>query len=77
MKEYEKVLRKAHPHDRGIIEEAFEAIKARKLVGRKLKGSNYYKVRVGRFRVTYYFTAEGKIEIDTVRPRNEKTYRDF
>ena len=44
----------------------------------KIKGtSNQYRVRIGRFRVIFHYTSTGEIELDTVRLRDEKTYRDF
>ena len=70
-------MRRAHPHDRDAIEKTIKDIIAGKVKGKKLKGSSYFKVREGRFRIMYHLAVSGEIEIDEIRPRNEKTYRDF
>ena len=77
MNELDKLIKSVSLKDRVSIVEGMRAVRARELIGEKMGGSNYYKVRVGRYRIIYYYTKSGIIEIETVRPRNEKTYRDF
>lgn len=77
MNELDKLIKKVSTKERILIVTSMKAIKTGELIGEKIVGGNYYKVRVGRFRIIYYYTQSGNIEIETVRPRNEKTYRDF
>lgn len=42
----------------------------------KLKGSDFYRARKGRWRLIFHY--EGKdVVIDNIRLRDEKTYRDI
>ena len=77
MKEYEKVIRKADPRDRDNIENTIGNLVDGSVSGVKLKGSNFYKYRVGDFRIIYHLNEKDAVVIDDVRRRNEKTYRDF
>ncbi len=43
---------------------------------KKLKGSDFYRARKGRWRFIFHYE-EGEIVIDSIRLRDEKTYRDI
>lgn len=75
-----KLLRKVSEKDRLRLFELLHEIKdpqSRKMLDiKKLSGGEFYRARKGIFRATYHFETE-RIVIDSVRFRNEKTYRDF
>jgi mRNA-degrading endonuclease RelE of RelBE toxin-antitoxin system len=43
---------------------------------KKLKGSDFYRARKGRWRFIFHYEGKG-IVIDNIRLRDEKTYRDI
>ncbi len=79
MDELEKLLRKAQKKDRERLLLALTAIKQGKLEGltiKKLVDSPLYRVRVGDFRISFSINEQKKIiEIQSVRRRNEATYK--
>jgi mRNA-degrading endonuclease RelE of RelBE toxin-antitoxin system len=79
MNETEKFLRKITREEKGILLSLIDALdtKAERDLLRpiKLKGSDLYRARKGQFRIIFHFE-NGKAFIDSVRFRNEKTYRD-
>jgi len=77
MNDIEKLLSKVSPQDKIRLVLAIDATKSGMLTGVKMKGSNFYKVRVGHFRIIYSIKENGRVVVDEVRRRNEKTYRDF
>ena len=79
MNKLEKLFRKISRKDRGalrgIIEEMLEGTSPAH--AKKLEGGDFYRVRKGQFRIIFHYTKSGEIEIDSIRLRNEKTYKDF
>ncbi len=79
MDAFDKLLRKVSFKDHGLLLEFMKEIKdteKRKLIDiKKLSGSEFYRARKGKFRVIFHFE-NGHAVIDSVRFRNEKTYRD-
>jgi len=77
MNELEKLLSKRKKQDRERLINTMEALKQGEIKGLKiikLTGSNFYRVRVGDFRIQ--FTMNGtKAIIESVRLRNEATYK--
>ncbi|MDB5264481.1 MAG: hypothetical protein JWN64_52 [Parcubacteria group bacterium] len=43
----------------------------------KLKGSDYLRVRSGKYRILFHFLKNNQIEVDDIRKRSEDTYRDI
>lgn len=43
---------------------------------KKIKGSDFYRGRKGRWRFIFHYE-NNEIVIDSIRLRNEKTYKDF
>ena len=78
MNETEKFLRKITRQERDALLALIDPldIKAERELLRpiKLKGSDLYRVRKGKFRIIFHFE-NGKAVTDSVRFRNEKTYR--
>ena len=79
MNDIEKLLRRVSPHDKVVLVEALRALRNGELekfrVG-KMSGSDFYKTRKGNFRLVFHYENNFVI-VDTVRLRNEKTYRGF
>lgn len=46
------------------------------LVIKKLTGSDYFRLRKGPFRIIFHYE-DNEVVIDTVRLKNEATYKDF
>lgn len=74
----EKLLRKISARDRAALLAAMEELEAGADIDRlrpiKLQGAELYRVRMGDFRIIFH-KENGRIVIDSVRMRNEKTYR--
>ena len=78
MNETEKLLRKISRRERDELLAVIDSLdiesERQRLQPIKLKGSDLYRVRVGRFRIIFHI--ENGIAItDAVRLRNEKTYK--
>lgn len=43
---------------------------------KKLKGSDFFRARKGKFRIIFHYDQSRNMIIDSVRIRNEKTYKD-
>lgn len=79
MNDIEKLLRKASPHERDLLIETLRLLRKGETETfriEKLSGSDFYKTRKGNFRFVFHYESDAII-IDTVRLRNEKTYRGF
>jgi mRNA-degrading endonuclease RelE of RelBE toxin-antitoxin system len=80
MNETEKFLRKITRQERDVLLALIDSldIKAERdlLNPIKLKGSDFYRVRKGQYRIIFHLE-NNKAVADSVRYRNEKTYRDF
>lgn len=79
MNDIEKLLRRVSPHDKIILLETLHALECgetEKFRIEKLSGNDFYKMRKGNFRFVFHYENEA-IVVDTVRLRNEKTYRGF
>lgn len=78
MDEIEKLLRKTSKKDRERLLVALESLQngeATNLKIKKLTGSDFYRVRIGDYRIIFAFDKSKKsIIIETVRLRNEHTY---
>ncbi len=78
MKTYEKLLRKLSGKSRDLVIEAVDELIAGNNGGFdvvKLK-ENLYRTRVGSYRIFFHYE-NGRIVVDDIRRRNERTYRDI
>ncbi len=79
MNETEKLLRKRTKKERDELLALIDALDIPEALSQlhpeKLRGSDLYRVRKGKFRIIFHF-ANGKAVTDSFRMRNEKTYRD-
>ncbi len=76
MDKIEKLLKKISQKDREkllcIIEELLTGRK-KGLNIQKIKNSDFYRLRFGRFRIIFHY--EGETIIDSIKLRNENTYK--
>lgn len=79
MDELQKLLKRAPKKDREAILSMMTALRLGQTASlrmEKLKNSNLYRIRVGRYRIMYSMDKDTKkIVIETVRLRNENTYK--
>ena len=79
MHEHEKLFRKISAKERALLGNITKQLRSGDHVGltiKKLKGSDFYRLRKGNFRIIFHY-GNGAVEIDSIRLRDEKTYRDF
>ncbi len=79
MKEIEKLFRKISKKDRHFLRETIALLVQKKHTGldvKKLQGSDFYRMRVGAFRIIFHYDGSDVV-VDSVRMRNEGTYKDF
>ncbi len=77
MDELQKLFRKLSKKERQQLSEYSAGLQKdpKNFSVTKLKGSDFYRARKGRWRFIFHY--EGKnIVIDNIRLRDEKTYRD-
>ena len=75
----EKLLSKINPKDRQWLLSLVEKIVAQdKKVLRieKIKNTDFYRVRTGHFRLIFHYE-KGEAIIDSIKIRNEKTYKQY
>lgn len=79
MDEIEKLLRKVDKKDRAALYAALDALRNGNVAGLKIKkltNSRFYRVRVGDFRIVFLMGGnKNTVIIESVRLRNERTYR--
>lgn len=77
----EKLLRKAKKKDRERLLAAMTALRNGQIKGFKIKkisGSNFYRIRIGDFRIIFSIDETKKtIIIESVRLRDEGTYKNL
>jgi len=79
MRKIEKLLDKLNKKERVSLLEAIKNLfseTTEHLDVKKIKSTNFYRLRTGRFRIIFHRNGE-KIIVDDVRIRNEKTYKNF
>ena len=79
MRKIEKLLDKLNKKERVSLLEAIKILfseTAERLDVKKIKSTNFYRLRTGRFRIIFHRNGE-KIIIDDIRIRNENTYKNF
>lgn len=79
MDKIEKLLRKVSLQDRErllIIVEKLISGKTKDLNIKKLKGTDFYRLRKGKFRIIFHKESKNReVVIDSIKLRNERTYR--
>ena len=79
MKEIEKLFRKISKKDRQTLLGVLELLVQKKHKGlyvKKLQVNDFYRMRTGVFRIIFHYE-DSEVVIDSVRMRNEGTYKDF
>lgn len=79
MRKIEKLLDKLNKKERFVLLEAIRTLfsgTTETLDIKKIKPTNFYRLRIGRFRIIFHHN-EKKIIIDDIRIRNENTYKNF
>ena len=79
MNKIEKLFRKISADERALLSEISEKLIGGETLGlqiKKLSGSDFYRLRKGIFRIIFHYENKTPV-IDSVRLKNEKTYRDF
>ena len=79
MQKIEKLLDKLNKKEKMSLLEAIKSLfseTAERLDVKKIKSTNFYRLRTGRFRIIFHRNGEKKI-IDDIRIRNENTYKNF
>ena len=79
MREIEKLFRKINKKDRLTLRESIALLMGKNHKGldiKKLQGSDFYRMRTGTFRIIFHYEGSDVL-IDSIRLRNEGTYKDF
>lgn len=81
MEKIEKLFRKISKKDRikllALANELLDKTKRENLQIEKIKDSDFYKIRRGNFRIIFHYESDNEAVIDSIKLRNEKTYRNF
>ena len=78
MNDLEKLFRKISKKDRSFLISLTEQLLSgsKELNIKKLEGNDFYRCRKGKFRIIFHYERDD-IVIDSIRLRNERTYKDF
>ena len=79
MREIEKLFRKIRKKDRQMLLGVIERLLAGNHKGldvKKLQGGDFYRMRTGTFRIIFHYD-NGEVFVDSIRLRNDGTYKDF
>lgn len=78
MDRLEKLFRKISIKDKNLLDSLIQQLLSggKGLDIKKLEKSDFYRCRKGRFRIIFHYE-RGDIIIDSIRLRNEDTYKDF
>lgn len=77
MNKLEKLLRKISEKERKLLKEIINKLiigKVEEMDIKKIKGTDFLRLRKGRFRIIFHYNKNNVI-IDSVKIRNENTYR--
>lgn len=79
MDKIEKLFRKISPKDRAALKSLIEELLLGKKVSgvKKLEGSEFFRLRKGNFRIIFHYDQSKRAIIDSVRLRQEDTYKNF
>lgn len=79
MDKNEKFFRRLSSKHQNLLRAITQALVARRTQGlniKKLAGSDFYRIRKGPFRIIFHYEL-GEAVVDSVRLKNEATYRDI
>lgn len=80
MNETEKLFRKINKKERDFLRDIISALARKEYHGlaiKKLKESDFYRLRKGNFRIIFHNDLNGEVIIDAVQLKGEDTYKDF
>ena len=80
MNEIEKLFRKINKKDSLILRDEIHSLFQKKYERgniKKLQGSDFYRLRKGKFRIIFHYEGKNEIVIDAVRIKSDDTYKDF
>ncbi len=79
MDHIEKLFRKISTDERALLSSTIKKLTSRETESlniKKLSGSDFYRLRKGVFRIIFHYENKTAI-IDSIRLKNEKTYREY
>ncbi|MBU3918804.1 hypothetical protein KKC63_02775 [Patescibacteria group bacterium] len=79
MDKIEKLLRKISKQDRQRLLELIEKLIHRETKGlniAKIKTTDFYRLRAGRFRIIFHYN-QTEIIVDSIKQRDKKTYKQL
>ena len=78
MDKIEKLLRKISMNDRAKLRDLLELILNgdQKIKSIKIKNTDFFRVRYGKFRIIYH-KKNKELIIDSIKLRNDNTYKNF
>lgn len=80
MNEIEKLFRKINKKDSIVLRDDINSLLQKKTQSsniKKLQGSDFYRLREGKFRIIFHYDSKDEVVIDAVRLKGEDTYKDF
>lgn len=80
MDKKEKLFRKISPKDRLLLSNIVDQLIIGDKIGlhiTKIKDTDFFKFRKGNFRIIFHYDVDKIPIIDSIRLRNEKTYRNL
>lgn len=79
MDEIEKLFRKISKKDRELLQKIILDLLGgvKSLNIKKLKDSDFYRLKKGKFRIIFHYDSKKEAIIDSIRIRREDTYKDF
>ena len=77
MDKIKKLLKKISKKDRERLIKIIKKIIKRStdVNSVKIKNTNFYRVRSGRFRIIFHYKKDNKPEIDSIKLKDENTYK--
>lgn len=79
MNKIEKLFRKISKKEGLLLKEVIESIECRdkNLTIKKLSGNDFYRVRKRMFRIIFHHSPSEEVVIDSVRIKEENTYKNL
>jgi len=80
MDKIEKLFRKISKKDRLLLDDIVSQLAKGDKTGlsvSKVRGTDFYKLRKGNFRVIFHYDTNSMPIIDSIRLRNENTYKNL
>lgn len=81
MREIEKLFKKISKKERNLLRSIINELPNKEnwqhLNIKKLKDSDFYRLRKGKFRLIFHYNSSKEIIIDSIRLRDKDTYKNF